>query len=85
MVSLSRCRRRCRPSQLSSKSSALDLYGLEKVDSSYIFDSRDDEGEEEEEEEEKDEEDEEEMEYLAPDYPQENYGDDLDASVPRSP
>ena len=84
MVSLSRRRRTCWPSQSSTKSSALDLSSLEKVDSSYIFDSGDDEGEEEEEEEE-DEEDEEEMEYLALDYPQENSRDDLVAYAPRSP
>ena len=44
--------------------------------------SRDDEGEEEEE---KDDDDEgKEMEYLAPDYPQEDSRDDTDAYVPRS-
>ena len=65
MVSLSRRRRRCRPSQSGSKSSALDFFGSEMADSSNIFDLGDGEGKEEEEE----EEDEEEMEYLAPNYP----------------
>ena len=47
-------------------------------------DSGHDKGEEEEEEED-DDDDEEGMEYLALDYPEEDFGDDTDAYVPRSP
>ena len=81
MVSLSRRRRRCRPSQSGSKSSALDFFGSETVDFFNIFDSGDNEGKEEEEE----EEDEEEMEYLAPNYPQENSRDDSNSYAPWFP
>ena len=81
MESLSRCKRRCRPSQSGSESSTSSPSDSEKSDSSDSSDSRDDETEEEEEE----EEDEEEMEYLALDYSQEDSGDDSDAYAPQSP
>ena len=85
-------RRRQRLGQSSSKSSALGLFDSNEVDSfdsssegsSNGSDSRDDEGEEEEEEEDDDDEGEE-MEYLAPDYPQEDFGDDTNAYAPKSP
>lgn len=79
MASLPKRMRRHRPSQLGSESSILGPSYLEKSDSSNDSDSGDDEGKEEEEEE-----DEEEMEYLAPDYSQEDSGE-TDAYVPWSP
>ena len=84
MASSSRPWRRRRPSQLDSKSSTSDPFDSKKLDSSDSSNSGDDEGEQKEEEEE-DDEDEEEMEYLAPDYPQEDPRDDMDAYVPWSP
>ena len=61
----------------------MDLSDSKELDSSDGFDLREDKGEEEEEED--DDEGEEEMEYLALDYPQEDFGDELDAYAPRSP
>ena len=62
----------------------MDLSISRELDSSDGFDLGEDEGEEGEEKE-KDDADEEEMEYLAPDYPPEDSGDDTDAYVLRSP
>ena len=76
----------------SLESSASGLSDSKEVDSSNnsskgSFDGselRDDEGKEEEEE--KDDDDEgKEMGYLAPDYPQEDFGDDTNAYAPKSP
>ena len=84
-------RRRRKLGRLSLESSASGLSDSKEVDSSNNSskgsfdgsDSRDDEGKEEEEE--KDDDDEgKEMEYLAPDYPQEDSRDDTNAYVPRS-
>ena len=85
-------RRRRRLGQSSSESSASGLSDSNEVDSSNSsfegssngFDLGDYEGEEEEEEEDDDDEGEE-MEYLAPDYPQEDFGDDTNAYAPKSP
>ena len=84
-------RRRRKLGRSSLKFSASGLSDSKEVDSSNNSskgsfdgsDSRDDEGKEEEEE--KDDDDEgKEMEYLAPDYPQEDSRDDTNAYVPRS-
>ena len=77
----------------SLESSASGLSDSKEVDSSNnsskgSFDGsdlRDDEGKEEEEEKDDDDDEGKEMEYLAPDYPQEDSRDDTDAYVPRSP
>lgn len=61
----------------------MDLSDSKESDSSNGFDSGEDKGEEEEEEDV--DEDEEEMEYLATDYPQEDFGDESDAYALRSP
>ena len=84
------CRRRRRLGQSSSESSASGLSNSNEADSSDNSSEgssngsnlRDDEGEEEEEE---DDDEGEEMEYLAPDYPQEDFRDDTDAYAPKSP
>ena len=75
--------------RLSSESSALrlsDSQAADSFDSSSKGSSDDsdlghDKGEEEKEE----DDDEEEMEFLAPNYHQEDFGDETDAYVPRSP
>ena len=89
MDALIRCRRRWRPSQSGSESSVAEPFDFKESDSSDSSSNGssnlgDDEGEEEGEEEEKDEE-EEEMEYQAPDYPREDFGDDSDAYALQSP
>ena len=87
-----RRKRRRRLSRSSSKSSASGLSDFKESDSS-ISPSKgspddsnlgDGKGMEEEEEEE-DDDDEEKMEYLAPDYPQEDSGDDTNAYASWSP
>ena len=75
--------------RLSSESNASRLFDSQAADSfdsnfkgsSDDFDLGHDKGEEEKEE----DDDEEEMEYLAPNYHQEDFGDEKDAYVPRSP
>ena len=62
----------------------MNLSNSKELDSSDGFYLGEDEGEEEEEEDE-DDEDEEEMKYLAPDYPQEDSVNDLDAYASQSP
>ena len=79
-----RNRRRRSPSQLGQESSASNLSDSKDLDSANGLDSGKDEGEEEDEEEE-DDKDDEEVEYLAPDYPQEESREDSDAYVPWSP
>ena len=84
-----RSRRRRRLSQSGLESSTSELSDLKELDSSDSSsndsDSGEGEDEEEEEEEDDDDEDEEEMEYQAPDYPQEDSGDDTNAYAPWSP
>ena len=87
-----RRRKRQRLGPTSSESSTLGLSDSQEANffdssskcSSDDSDSGDDEGEKEEEEED-DDDDEEEMEYLAPDYLQEDSRDDMYAYAPRSP
>ena len=67
-----------------SDSHAADSSNSSSMGSFDDSDSGHDKGEKEEEEED-DDDDEEGMEYLALDYPEEDFGDDTDAYVPRSP
>ena len=86
-----RRKRRRRLARSSLESSVLGLFDFKESDSSDSpskgssdgSDSGNDEGKQEEEDE--DDDDEEEMECQAPDYPQEDSGDDMDAYALRSP
>ena len=86
-----RRKRRRRLAQSSLESSVLGLFDFKESDSSDSpskgssdgSDSGNDEGKQEEEDE--DDDDEEEMECQAPDYPQEDSGDNMDAYALRSP